>query len=1210
MSKEAEMSIAVSAMFPGFRFSPTDVELISYYLRRKIDGDEDSVAVIAEVEIYKFEPWDLPEESKLKSENEWFYFCARGRKYPHGSQSRRATKLGYWKATGKERTVKSGNQVVGTKRTLVFHIGRAPRGERTEWIMHEYCIHGAPQDALVVCRLRKNADFRASSSQKKMEDGVVQDDGYVGQSGGTEKKEKSNSVYDQLPNGDIAESSNVVEEQADTDDDCYAEILNDDIIKLDEEALKASQAFRPTNPTHQETISSESSTYGFTDETDRQALFDFKSQVSEDKRVVLSSWNNSFPLCNWNGVTCGHKHKRVTRLDLGGLQLGGVISPSIGNLSFLISLNLTKNSFVGTIPHEVGNLFRLQHLNMSFNFLEGEIPASLSNCSRLLNLGLYSNHLEGSVHSELGSLTKLVGLYLGQNNLKGKIPSSLGNLTSLIFLGLANNNIEGGIPEGIARLTQIVDLELSMNNFSGVFPPAIYNLSSLEYLSISANSFCGSLRPEFGNLLPKIRTLYLEGNHFTGAIPETLSNISNLQVVAMEYNNLMGSIPLSFGKVRNLQLLELYGNFLGSYSSGDLEFLGSLTNCTHLQTLSVGENRLGGDLPTSIANLSTNLIHLSLGKNHISGSIPHDIGNLISLQTFQLEKNMLVGPLPTSLGKLSNLGILSLYSNRMSGEIPSSLGNITRLEKLYLSNNSFDGIIPPSLGNCGYLLRLYMGSNKLNGTIPREIMQIKTLVNLGLSDNSLTGSLPNGVGGLELLVTLTVAHNKLSGKLPQTLGKCLSLEKLYLQGNSFDGDIPDIRGLVGIQRVDLSNNNFSGSIPEYLGNISSLEYLNLSFNNFEGRVSTEGKFQNATIVSVLGNKHLCGASVSLCWFRKRKKNENSTNPTPSTLEVFHEKISYGDLRNATNGFSSSNLIGSGSFGTVFKASLHAENNVVAVKVLNLQRHGAMKSFLAECESLKSIRHRNLVKLLTACSSIDFQGKDFRALIYEFMPNGSLDMWLHQDEVEELRRPSRNLTLLERLNVAIDVASVLDYLHVHCHEPIVHCDLKPSNVLLDGDLTAHVSDFGMAQLLLKFDKESFLNQLSSAGVRGTIGYAAPEYGMGGQPSIHGDVYSFGVLLLEMFTGKRPTNLLFGGNLTIHSYTRSALPVRVLEIVDKSIIRSGLRIGFPVTECLTLLLEVGLRCCEESPTKRLTTSEITKELFSIRERFFKARRTARH
>ncbi|EOA27430.1 hypothetical protein CARUB_v10023568mg [Capsella rubella] len=296
MSKEAEMSIAVSALFPGFRFSPTDVELISYYLRRKIDGDERSVAVIAEVEIYKFEPWDLPEESKLKSENEWFYFCARGRKYPHGSQSRRATQLGYWKATGKERSVKSGNQVVGTKRTLVFHIGRAPRGERTEWIMHEYCIHGAPQDALVVCRLRKNADFRASSSQKQMEYGVVQDDGYVGQrGGGSEKEEKSHSVSDselRISNGDIAESSNVVEDQGDTDDDCYAEILNDDIIKLDEEALKASQAFRPTNPTQQESILSEASSHrskcGIKKEskdTNCYALFRIKNVPGTD-----SSW--------------------------------------------------------------------------------------------------------------------------------------------------------------------------------------------------------------------------------------------------------------------------------------------------------------------------------------------------------------------------------------------------------------------------------------------------------------------------------------------------------------------------------------------------------------------------------------------------------------------------------------------------------------------------------------------------------------------------------------------------------------------------------------------------------------------------------------------------------------------------------------------------------------------------------------------------------
>ncbi|KFK34028.1 hypothetical protein AALP_AA5G092500 [Arabis alpina] len=879
-------------------------------------------------------------------------------------------------------------------------------------------------------------------------------------------------------------------------------------------------------------------TYGFTVETDRQALLEFKSQVSEDGRVVLSSWNHSFPVCNWKGVTCGRKHKRVTGLALGRLQLGGVITPSIGG-----------------------------------------IPASLYNCSRLQTLELSENHLGGGVDSELGSLTKLVTLYLVGNKLRGKLPASLGNLTSLINVSFGDNNMEGEIPDEI------------------------------------------------------------------GALPPTLSNISTLQILTTEDNSLTGNIPVSFGKVRNLRVLSFRGNSLGSHSAGDLEFLGALTNCTHLQKLNVGGNRLGGDLPTSIANLSTNLEYLSLSRNHISGSIPHDIGNLVNLQTLMLYENMLIGPLPVSLGKLSNLGLLVLNSNRMSGEIPFSIGNITHLGKLHLYENSFEGIIPPSLGNCRYLQLIDIAQNKMNGFIPQEIMQISPLYYLAIENNSFSGSLPKDVGQLQSLVSLSVAHNKLSGKLPQGLGKCLPLEELYLNGNSFDGEVPDIRRLVGLKEVDLSNNNLSGSIPAYLANFSSLEYLNLSINSFEGRVPTEGKFKSATIVSVYGNKYLCGgikelklkpclaqapalkkivigvsvgialllllfiAFASLCWFRRRKKNQLMNNPAPSTLGAFHQTISYGDLRNATDGFSSSNFIGSGSFGTVFKALLPTENKVVAVKVLNLQRRGAMKSFLAECESLKDIRHRNLVKLLTACSSIDFQGNNFRALIYEFMPNGSLDMWLHQEEVEEIHRPSRTLTLLERLNISIDVASVLDYLHVRCHEPIAHCDLKPSNVLLDDDLTAHVSDFGLARLLLKFDQESFLNQLSSAGVRGTIGYAAPEYGMGGQPSIHGDVYSFGVLILEMFTGKRPTNELFGGNFTLHSFTKSALPGRVLDIADESILQNGLRVGFPIAECLTLVLDVGLRCCEESPTNRLATSKAMKELISIKERFFKTRRTTR-
>ncbi|CAH2065022.1 unnamed protein product [Thlaspi arvense] len=437
--------------------------------------------------------------------------------------------------------------------------------------------------------------------------------------------------------------------------------------------------------------------YGFTDETDRQALLEFKSQVSEDKRVVLSSWNHSFPLCNWKGVTCGRKHKRVTRVDL-----GGVISPSVGNLSFLISLDLSNNSFGGTIPQEVQNLFRLENLDLELNFLGGRIPVGLFNCSRLLNLYLNLNSLGESVPSDIGLLTKLVSLDLAGNNLKGKLPSSLGNLTSLRDMGFNDNNLEGGLPDDIARMTKMVRLIIYENNLSGDFPPAIYNLSSLELLNIFGNRFSGSLRHDFGNSLPNFRELYMENNHLTGEIPTTLCNISNLQMLKMGQNHLTGSIPTSFGRVGSLQSLLLHDNSLGSYSAGDLEFLSGLTNCTKLDTLLVYHNRLGGDLPISITNLSTKLITLQLGGNYISGMIPHGIGNLINPQTL-------------------------------------------RKDTIF----------------CGQ--HHSIGYNKLNGTIPPEIMQL-SLLTLSMPHNLLTGTLPKEVGGLEHLVTLSVEHNKLSSK--------------------------------------------------------------------------------------------------------------------------------------------------------------------------------------------------------------------------------------------------------------------------------------------------------------------------------------------------------------------------------------------------------------------------------------------------------------
>ncbi|XXG58558.1 hypothetical protein AAC387_Pa04g0843 [Persea americana] len=292
--------------------------------------------------------------------------------------------------------------------------------------------------------------------------------------------------------------------------------------------------------------------------------------------------------------------------------------------------------------------------------------------------------------------------------------------------------------------------------------------------------------------------------------------------------------------------------------------------------------------------------------------------------------------------------------------------------------------------------------------------------------------------------------------------------------------------------------------------------------------------------------------LATCFWWRKKTSEN-LGSTSSLGNGFLE-VSYTELLKATDGFLSNNLIGVCSYGFVYERFLNGIRSTVAIKVLNLEHQRASKSFLAECEFLRSIRHQNIVKILTVYSSIDFRGNDFKALVFEYMPNGSLNMWLHPNETEQ--HQFRNLSLIERLNVAIDVTCALNYLHHHCEKPVVHCDLKPSNILLDANTIAHASDFGLARIVHKEVINYSKTPSSSLVVEGSIGYVPPEYGTSRDPSTYGNVYSYGILRLEMLIGKRPIDDIFKDNLSLHQYAKMMLPERVMEIIDHHLLIGGI------------------------------------------------------
>ncbi|QHO27333.1 putative LRR receptor-like serine/threonine-protein kinase [Arachis hypogaea] len=988
-------------------------------------------------------------------------------------------------------------------------------------------------------------------------------------------------------------------------------------------------------------------------ETDKIALLALKDKLTNGNHDALPSWNESLHFCEWQGVTCSRRRMRVTALILQNQYWGGTLAPSLGNLTFLKAIFLTNIHLRGEIPREIGHLKRLQILDLKQNNLHGQIPMQMINCSSLYWIILTYNNLTGKVPSWFGSMVQLTHLGIAVNSFVGSIPPSLGNLSSLEQLSLTYNHLEGSITPALGRLSNLNFLALGGNKFSGQVPYSLYNLSNIQVFSVTDNQLVGNtLLLNIPMAFPYLREFTCGGNRFTGTFPSSISNLSELQVFDIGDNGFHGPISPKLGSLHKLQIFFVPLNRFGSGRAYDLDFLFSLVNCTQLQKLVIEENYLGGVLTDTIGNLSSNLDILVMGSNQISGKIPEGIGKLINLKTLGMERNSLEGIIPYSIGKLKNMVRLTLQENKLYGKIPLVIGNLTMLSEVQLYSNKFEGIIPFTLGNCTKMEIFYAHENNLSGNIPNQTFGYQQgLIALSLFSNSFTGPIPSELGNLIHLSVLYLQENKLIGEIPMELSACSALTELVLESNLIHGSIPSFLGsLLSLEILDLSNNNFSSTISHELVNLKFLSMLNLSFNHLSGEVPEGGVFNNITAISLFGNKDLCGgipqlnlsacpmlplqkkhkrslkkrvilfiafggvlisfvAFISIYLFKKKAKKLSTTS---LALQYGYVKVSYGELHQATNGFSSSNLVGTGTFGSVYRGNLVHFKRPVAVKVLNLQTHGASKSFMAECKALGKIKHRNLLSILTCCSSVDYNGNDFKAIVFDFMSNGSLETLLH-NRIEDSESTNLSLNLMQRVNIALDVAFALDYLHNDLEKAVVHCDIKPSNVLLDNEVVAHLGDFGLARLVHGAASRPSSGQATSSTIKGTVGYIPPEYGAGASVSAEGDMYSYGILLLEMLTGKKPTDTMFAEGLSLHNFCNAATLERITEIVDSRLLipiakQEGRRVTSQqnmegtIQECLVSFAKIGIACSEEVPTQRMSIKNVIKELHAIKQKLF--------
>lgn len=917
-----------------------------------------------------------------------------------------------------------------------------------------------------------------------------------------------------------------------------------------------------------------------------------KSTLRSTDSPVLDTWTWQDSACNFTGVACDSNHK-VTEINLSSQNLSGPVSfDLICSLVSLEKLSLGSNFLYGSISDHLSNCTSLQHLDLGNNYFSGKVP-DLSSLTKLEFLNLSQSGFSGSFPwSSLANLTSLGLLRLGDNDFdRSPFPLELLKLEKLYWVYLSNCSIEGQIPDGIGNLTLLENLELSYNNLVGSIPNGITRLSKLRQLELYTNGLTGKLPVGFANLT---NLVYFDAstNHIEGDLSE-LKSLTQLASLQLFENQLSGVVPQEFGELKFLTEFSLYTNKL----TGPLpEKIGSWSELLYID---VSDNFLTGPIPPDMCK-GGNLSELLMLQNRFTGGIPASYGNCLSLTRLRVSNNSLSGEVPTGIWGLPKVTIIDLKLNQFEGPVAPSIGDAKSLAQLLLANNQFSGELPQRISEAASLVTIDIASNKFSEDIPATIGNLKTLSSLHLEFNSFSGVVPDSLGSCASLNDINLAYNSFSGNIPASLGSLPSLNFLNLSNNQFFGEIPPSFTSLHLNLLDLTNNRLVGHIPDSL----SIDAFNHSFDGNSGLCSDSIRnFRFCSSESGMSGEiktmiycfiaAACALIVTLtCCIFLRFRHKNGDIPVNRSdswdMKLFYV-LSFSEEQ-ILKALKHENLVGKGGSGNVYKVVLHCGKQLAVKHIWNpdsvsrkscrstspILAKGKVRSkeYDAEVATLSSVRHVNVVKLYCSITN-----EDSNLLVYEYLPNGSL--WDRLHTAQRIK-----MDWMVRYEIALGAAKGLEYLHHGCDRPIIHRDVKSSNILLDDNLKPKIADFGLAKIL---QANGPYARESTHVIAGTPGYIAPEYAYSCNVTEKSDVYSFGVVLMELVTGKKPVEPEFGDNKDIVSWIYSKLRSEdsTIELVDKSISEA-------MREDAVKVLKIAVHCTSRIPVARPSMKVIVQML----------------